>query len=380
MKVIIKRYLVAGAAIVLMSAFTPVLNKFSGAETQSINVNTPGLFSKSNTFKVDFTDLKSSGYSFPLPVGKAKITDNSFVEISTTKGDAVKAMFDGIVRLSRNTPQYGNVIVLRHDNGLETVYGNNAQNIVKVGQRVNAGQTIAIVGAHNGQTFCEFSIMVNGGRINPETIIDIKSHQLRKQIVVCTNNDKTVSIAVEKPKTDEKLLATTDNKAKYTSDEIVAKLNLAGLSKTEWCYPLPGSHVISPYWGKRRHSGVDLKTKPNDNIVAAFDGVVTRAGKYYGYGNCIEINHANGLKTLYGHESKILVKVGEIVKAGQVIGLTGRTGRATTEHLHFEVFFDGKRINPAYVFDHVNKSLQQNTLTYNKGVVRSTKNYYAEKK
>jgi len=74
------------------------------------------------------------------------------------------------------------------------------------------------------------------------------------------------------------------------------------------------------------------------------------------------------------------VKVGDRVKAGQVIGLTGRTGRATTEHLHFEVFFQGHRLNPAVLFDHANKSLQQVTLTLHKsGVVKSERNYYANK-
>ena len=60
------------------------------------------------------------------------------------------------------------------------------------------------------------------------------------------------------------------------------------------------------------------------------------------------------------------MKVGDKVKAGQVIGLTGRTGRATTEHLHFEVFFKGRRINPAVVFDHLNRQLQQTSLTLSK--------------
>lgn len=77
--------------------------------------------------------------------------------------------------------------------------------------------------------------------------------------------------------------------------------------------------MISPYGGKRRHSGVDLKTKANDEIVAAFDGEVVASGPYYGYGNCIRIKHAYGLETLYSHQSKNFVKKGDKVKAGQVI-------------------------------------------------------------
>ena len=133
--------------------------------------------------------------------------------------------------------------------------------------------------------------------------------------------------------------------------------------------------MISPYGGRRGHSGVDLKTGPKDNILAAFDGVVTRSGPFSGYGNCIVIRHAYGLETLYSHQHKNLVKVGERVKAGQVIGLTGRTGRATTEHLHFETKLKGRRFNPAVIFDHANRALQQTTLTLNSnGSISSAKN------
>ena len=134
-----------------------------------------------------------------------------------------------------------------------------------------------------------------------------------------------------------------------------------------WAYPLPGAKVISPYGGKRRHSGVDLKTRPNDEIVAAFDGVVIASGPYYGYGNCIRIKHAFGFETLYSHQSRNKVKKGDKVKAGQVIGLTGRTGRATTEHLHFEMSFGGKRFDPALIFDHANRQLKSSTLQLTKG-------------
>lgn len=126
-----------------------------------------------------------------------------------------------------------------------------------------------------------------------------------------------------------------------------------------WCYPLPGAKVISPYGarGGRTHSGTDLKTKPNDNIMAAFDGEVVFSGSYYGYGNLIRIKHANGLETYYSHNSKNLVKQGDHVKAGDVIALTGRTGRATTEHLHFETRINGQHVNSARFFDHATHQL-----------------------
>ena len=124
------------------------------------------------------------------------------------------------------------------------------------------------------------------------------------------------------------------------------------------CYPLPGAKVISPYKnnrGSHRHTGVDLKTKANDPIYAVGDGVVTMSKNYSGYGKCIIIKHADGTETLYAHNSKNYVKEGEKVKSGQKIALTGRTGRATTEHLHFEVRKNGKPVNPIPLLEKLSK-------------------------
>ena len=384
MKLNLKYNLFGVLFVVTTSAFAPSNNTFTTAEQQQISIATPDLFSRSNAISIDLGILNDNEYSFPLPVGKAELTDNrQALDIKSKEGDIVKAMFAGVVRLSRNVNGYGNVIVIRHDNGLETVYANNAQNLVKVGQKVSAGRSIAIVGSEGGKTYCKFAIMVNGGRINPETVLEVRSHKLRKQTLLCTKNGRYVDVAVKdgnKANTNKKSKKNDIDPENPFENANTFKLNLADMEKEQWAYPLPGSHVISPYGGARHHSGVDIKTKPNDNILAAFDGVVTMSGPFSGYGNCIRIKHKYGFETLYSHQSKNFVKPGDRVKAGQVIGLTGRTGRATTEHLHFEVFFQGHRMNPAMVFDHANKSLQQVTLTLSKnGSVKSERNYYARK-
>lgn len=392
---------VSGMLMLSLSSFMPAKNEFTAAEQQQVSIATPGLFAQSQAFNVDFEIFRAKEYSFPLPVGKASlINGNSVMRISTAKGDAVKAMFDGYVRLSRKTESMGNVIVIRHDNGLETVYANNAENLVKVGQSIDAGQTIAIVGTREGETYCDFSIMVNGARINPETIIELKSHKLRRQTVQFRKEGNRIGIKViggkdssvsKNDKNDRNNKETNkksgssrgDHAMTLDPDEVydpftITNTFLLDLEKIEekaWAYPLPDARVISPYGGARRHSGVDLKTKPNDEICAAFDGEVVASGPYYGYGNCIRIKHAYGLETLYSHQSKNMVKQGDKVKAGQVIGLTGRTGRATTEHLHFEVSFGGKRLDPAIIFDHSNHKLKAATLHLTKGKgVKSVKN------
>ena len=392
---------VSGMLMLSLSSFMPAKNEFTAAEQQQVSIATPGLFAQSQAFNVDFEIFRAKEYSFPLPVGKASLTNgNSVMRIETSKGDAVKAMFEGYVRLSRKTESMGNVIVIRHDNGLETVYANNAENLMKVGQHVDAGQTIAIVGTKEGETYCDFSIMVNGARINPETIIELKSHKLRRQtvqfrkigsrinITVIGGKDSSVSKNDKNDRNDKETNKKSgssrgDHAMTLDPDEVndpftitnTFRLDLEKIEEHAWSYPLPDARVISPYGGARRHSGVDLKTKPNDEIYAAFDGEVVASGPYYGYGNCIRIKHAYGLETLYSHQSKNMVKKGDKVKAGQVIGLTGRTGRATTEHLHFEVSFGGKRLDPAIIFDHSNHKLKAATLHLTKGKgVKSVKN------
>ena len=392
---------VSGMLMLSLSSFMPAKNEFTAAEQQQVSIATPGLFAQSQAFNVDFEIFRAKEYSFPLPVGKASLTNgNSVMRIETSKGDAVKAMFEGYVRLSRKTESMGNVIVIRHDNGLETVYANNAENLMKVRQHVDAGQTIAIVGTKEGETYCDFSIMVNGARINPETIIELKSHKLRRQtvqfrkigsrinITVIGGKDSSVSKNDKNDRNDKETNKKSgssrgDHAMTLDPDEVydpftitnTFRLDLEKIEEHAWAYPLPDARVISPYGGARRHSGVDLKTKPNDEIYAAFDGEVVASGPYYGYGNCIRIKHAYGLETLYSHQSKNMVKKGDKVKAGQVIGLTGRTGRATTEHLHFEVSFGGKRLDPAIIFDHSNHKLKAVTLHLTKGKgVKSVKN------
>ena len=144
-------------------------------------------------------------------------------------------------------------------------------------------------------------------------------------------------------------------------------LHLDSLKDHEYAFPLPGGKVISAYGTRGGHSGTDIKTCAKDTIRAAFDGVVRMSKPYYAYGNIVVIRHASGLETLYSHNFKNLVKAGDVVKAGQAIGLTGRTGRATTEHVHFETRINGQHFNPNLIFD-----LKERTLW--KECIKCTKN------
>jgi murein DD-endopeptidase MepM/ murein hydrolase activator NlpD len=102
-----------------------------------------------------------------------------------------------------------------------------------------------------------------------------------------------------------------------------------------------------PFSGRREHhKGIDLAGKQGSEVIAVGAGVVTWAGSRHGYGNLVEINHGNGYATRYGHNDKILIKMGDTVKKGQTLALMGSTGRSTGPHVHFEVLYNGKAVNP----------------------------------
>jgi murein DD-endopeptidase MepM/ murein hydrolase activator NlpD len=104
---------------------------------------------------------------------------------------------------------------------------------------------------------------------------------------------------------------------------------------------------ISPFTNEKEfHKGIDISTRMKTPIIAPADGVIATTGKDHGMGKMLTINHGYGVKTRYGHLSKILVKNGQYVKRGENIGLVGNTGRSTGPHLHYEVYLNGLPVNP----------------------------------
>jgi murein DD-endopeptidase MepM/ murein hydrolase activator NlpD len=102
-----------------------------------------------------------------------------------------------------------------------------------------------------------------------------------------------------------------------------------------------------PFLGRpAMHTGLDFRAATGDPARVTANGKVVSAGWSGGYGRMVEVDHGNGLSTRYGHLSEINVKVGEIVKLGQVIGLVGSTGRSTGPHLHYETRIDGEAVDP----------------------------------
>lgn len=108
-----------------------------------------------------------------------------------------------------------------------------------------------------------------------------------------------------------------------------------------------------PFTGKRAfHQGVDIVAPYGKEILAPGDGIVTKAGRATGYGNVVYLSHGYGITTRYGHMSKLAVEAGQTVKRGEVIGYLGSSGRATGNHLHYEVRLDDRPQNPlGYILD-----------------------------
>lgn len=173
----------------------------------------------------------------------------------------------------------------------------------------------------------------------------------RKMKAVDTIMLRNITIREEAESPASELYANWDNKYAHRATELPEHYRI---DLRHFCMPTTSRVITSNFgsrWG-RQHKGLDIKVYIGDSIRAAFSGKV-RIVRYEGggYGKYIVIRHNNGLETIYGHLSKQLVEENQEVRAGEVIGLGGNTGRSTGSHLHFETRLCGVALNPALMFD-----------------------------
>ena len=137
-----------------------------------------------------------------------------------------------------------------------------------------------------------------------------------------------------------------------------------------WPIGKSGTYITSGYGSRTHpiqgiskfHTGIDIGNAGyGAPVIAAADGIVSLATYYGGYGNCVMINHGNGVSTLYGHGQKILTEVGKTVKKGELIMEVGSTGVSTGPHLHFEVRIYGSHTNPIPYLQGTVQSSSDNT-------------------
>jgi murein DD-endopeptidase MepM/ murein hydrolase activator NlpD len=119
--------------------------------------------------------------------------------------------------------------------------------------------------------------------------------------------------------------------------------------------PIANSYITSGFGGRADpfgggaafHKGIDFHANTGDPVLAVADGVVSYAGQRSGYGNVVEIDHGNGYITRYAHNSRLQVRVGELVHRGDEVARAGSSGRSTGAHVHFEVWMNGRVVNPS---------------------------------
>ena len=198
-----------------------------------------------------------------------------------------------------------------------------------------------------------------------KTSIKLKKAK-KEQLAVITQNNKTLkeqAVAnlseeeiqlqqkIEEYKSEESkieaLIKLATNEYEYTGDYTGGVM--------AWPIAKSGTYITSAYGVRehpiqgviKQHTGIDIGNAGfGAPVIAAADGIVTMAGYYGGYGNCVIINHGNGISTLYGHGQKILTEVGKEVKKGDLILEVGSTGNSTGPHLHFEVRINGSCVDP----------------------------------
>jgi hypothetical protein len=139
-------------------------------------------------------------------------------------------------------------------------------------------------------------------------------------------------------------------------------------------FVLPFRGHLTSLFGWRKylpHYGTDIDLNTGDPVLNAFDGMVRLAKYVHGYGYCVIVRHRNGLETVYAHLSKILVESGQILQAGNLVGLGGNTGRSTGSHLHFEIRYLGQAIDTQDLIDFEKGTLRCGTFVFRKADVEN---------
>jgi len=199
-------------------------------------------------------------------------------------------------------------------------------------QNVNAGQTTGISVKWLASALCLFAIVLLG----------VFSNYYQAHSANNANNIVVTEMQSNQPSET----GTTQN-----VDKIVK--NAADLAATPSIWPTSGEVSSRFGWrnspwggGQELHAGIDIANSLGTPIFATADGEVVLSGWSGGYGNIVQINHGKGIETIYGHNSRVIVNAGQVVKKGQVIAYLGSTGRSNGPHLHYEIRVNGNPVDP----------------------------------
>ena len=186
------------------------------------------------------------------------------------------------------------------------------------------------VGGHEAHP--ELAVFKYGSEAIRSTIE--KMDMLSRQMAVQSKSLDTIQMLADN---QQNMLASMPSIKPVREDKLQKSMNvLSGF----------GYRIHPVYKVSKFHQGVDFPARIGTAIQASGDGVVVEAGWHQGYGNCVRINHGYGYETWYAHMNKMTVRIGEKVKKGHKIGEVGDTGLSTAPHLHYEVHYKGKPVNP----------------------------------
>lgn len=232
--------------------------------------------------------------------------------------------------------------------------------------------TVSSTFEHDHELCDHYHILYDECRIEPEVFIETSESCLDNPYLETMKADSAFWMSISPFFTtfDHKRVnpyITKGTKMKYLSDTIKIVLYDSSSKEKGWSMPLSdyNNRITSgfKYRRYRWHKGTDLDLVTGDSVFAVFDGVVRIAGyNRGGYGHYVLVRHYNGLETVYGHLSKKTVCPGQPVKAGELLGLGGNTGRSTGSHLHFETRFRGIAFDSQFMYDYANKKLKSREL------------------
>ncbi|MFT6086696.1 MAG: murein DD-endopeptidase MepM/ murein hydrolase activator NlpD [Glaciecola sp.] len=253
------------------------------------------------------------------------------------------------------------IVFLISSRSTESVYENHVRvNVVKTGLE----QQAKLVDQLKTNTLEQV-----GGIVNQLAIMQNRINKMELLTATMAENaglnkeDFTLSDEMQTLDVTDSSLTNQINKMAETLDFKIQQLTaleslMMGLNierQSELAGRPVGKGWLSSYYGVRKdpftgrpsmHKGIDFAGKEGEDVIATGAGVVTWSGSRYGYGNLVEIDHGNGLRTRYGHNAELIVAVGDVVTKGQGIALVGNTGRSTGAHVHYEVLKNGQQIDP----------------------------------
>lgn len=311
---------------------------------------------------------------------------NSFLQKETAEAEGETITRVEFVRDIDVNLQYTNAKYVKTLSEINQVLSSNVRD--RESYKIQAGDTLEAIARNHGLS-TQALIALNPD-IDPDNIMEgqvitvkeeiplmsirtVKKLVTEEEIPYTTEyvDDKTLFVGVQKTKVqgqNGKKLVTTEivsvdgqeESSTVISEEVVeepvTEVIRVGIKKRAptGTYIVPYNGTISSRFGWRifqgkydYHTGIDFAGPKGSLVVASDGGTVVKAGWYGAYGYCVIISHGNGIQTLYGHNSKLLVKVGDKVAQGEAIARVGSTGRSTGPHVHFEIRINGTAVNPA---------------------------------